>query len=99
MISRLLVGLLVALLRVYQIILSPMFTFLGARCRFHPTCSAYAIEAIRVHGPIGGVWRAARRLSKCHPFHPGGVDLVEPRRTPQQTTQPEAQQSGALTDG
>jgi hypothetical protein len=78
---------LVLLLRGYQLVLSPMFSFLGARCRFHPTCSAYAIEAIRVHGPLGGLWRAARRLSKCHPFHPGGVDLVEPRPRPQQTTQ------------
>jgi hypothetical protein len=88
-------ALLVALLRVYQIFLSPLFTFLGARCRFHPTCSAYAIEAIRVHGPVGGLWRAARRLSKCHPFHPGGVDLVEPRPVRPQTTH----KRGALTDG
>ena len=64
---------LVWLLRGYQILLSPM---LGQRCRFYPTCSNYAIEALHVHGAARGSWLAARRLCRCHPFHAGGVDLV-----------------------
>ncbi|MED5499884.1 MAG: membrane protein insertion efficiency factor YidD, partial [Pseudomonadota bacterium] len=51
------------------------------RCRFWPTCSSYALEAIRLHGPWRGGWLSLRRLSKCHPFHAGGVDPVpEPRQ-------------------
>lgn len=69
--------LLVGLLRGYQILLSPM---LGQRCRFYPTCSNYAIEAIRVHGAGRGGLLAARRLCRCHPFHPGGVDPVPPKQ-------------------
>lgn len=45
-------------------------------CRFYPTCSAYAMEAIEVHGAAKGSWLAMKRIAKCHPFHPGGVDLV-----------------------
>lgn len=51
-----------------------------ARCRFYPTCSAYALEAVTVHGPVRGVLLAARRLLRCHPFHPGGFDPVPGRR-------------------
>lgn len=65
--------LLVWALRAYQLLLSPM---LGQRCRFYPTCSNYAIEALRVHGTARGSWLAARRVCRCHPWHPGGVDLV-----------------------
>lgn len=50
---------------VYRAILSP---FLGPKCRFHPTCSAYALEALETHGPMKGTWLAMRRLSKCHPI-------------------------------
>jgi putative membrane protein insertion efficiency factor len=50
-------------------------------CRFHPTCSAYALEAIAVHGPVRGFGLAVWRLLRCHPFHPGGIDPVPPRRT------------------
>jgi putative membrane protein insertion efficiency factor len=67
--------LLVGLLRGYQLLLSPM---LGQRCRFYPTCSNYAIEALRVHGAARGSWLAARRVCRCHPFNEGGVDLVPP---------------------
>ena len=60
-------------LRTYQIGISPL---LGQHCRFHPTCSRYAIAALRQHGPWRGALLAARRLSRCHPWHPGGVDFV-----------------------
>ena len=53
---------------------------LPARCRFYPTCSAYAAEAIARHGAARGTWLALRRLAKCAPWHPGGVDLVPPAR-------------------
>ncbi|MCB1875018.1 MAG: membrane protein insertion efficiency factor YidD [Chromatiales bacterium] len=61
------------LIRAYQLTLSP---FLGQHCRFHPTCSAYAIEAIERHGAARGSWLALRRISRCHPWHPGGIDPV-----------------------
>lgn len=48
-------------------------------CRFYPTCSAYALEAVEVHGPAKGSWLALKRIGKCHPFHPGGFDPVPPR--------------------
>lgn len=60
-------------LRFYKRILSPM---LPAACRFYPTCSVYAIEAVEKHGALRGGWLAIKRIGKCHPFHPGGVDLV-----------------------
>jgi putative membrane protein insertion efficiency factor len=61
------------LLRGYQLAISPL---LGVSCRFHPTCSEYAREAIMKHGVVRGVWLAARRLARCHPWHPGGIDQV-----------------------
>jgi putative membrane protein insertion efficiency factor len=60
-------------IRVYQLCLSP---FLGAACRFTPTCSHYAEEAIKTHGPLKGGYLTARRLCKCHPFHTPGFDPV-----------------------
>ncbi|GAB6929839.1 membrane protein insertion efficiency factor YidD [Paenibacillus sp. JCM 10914] len=51
-----------------------------ATCRFYPTCSAYALEAVEVHGALKGSWLAARRIARCHPFNPGGIDLVPPRK-------------------
>lgn len=65
---------LLALLRVYQLALSPIFTALGVSCRFHPTCSAYAVAVIRKDGAWRGSLRALARLSRCHPWHPGGFD-------------------------
>lgn len=70
--------LLLALLAGYRRWISPL---LPAQCRFYPTCSAYAAEAIRVHGPARGGWLALRRLARCHPFHPGGLDPVPPPRS------------------
>jgi putative membrane protein insertion efficiency factor len=63
----------------YQRAISPV---LPPRCRFEPTCSAYAAEAVAVHGAGRGSWLALRRLLKCAPWHPGGLDLVPPARTP-----------------
>jgi putative membrane protein insertion efficiency factor len=71
--------LLVWLIRGYQLFLSPLKP---PSCRFAPTCSHYAIEAIRRFGAWKGGWLALRRILKCHPFHPGGIDPVpEPNKT------------------
>ena len=66
-------ALLLGLLRLYQYALRPL---LGANCRFYPSCSDYAREAIERHGAARGVWLAARRLGRCHPYHAGGYDPV-----------------------
>lgn len=66
-------ALLLALIRAYQFLLSP---WIGNQCRFYPTCSAYAADAIRCHGSLKGSWLAARRICRCHPWHPGGFDPV-----------------------
>ena len=68
-------NLLIACIRAYQLTLSP---FLGGSCRFMPTCSAYAIEALRTHGPARGLTLAIRRLSACHPLGRSGFDPVPP---------------------
>ncbi len=66
-------ALLIALIRGYQWFISPL---LGNHCRFYPSCSQYAREAIERHGALRGVWLAIRRVARCHPWHPGGVDPV-----------------------
>ena len=65
--------LLIALIRGYQYLISPL---IGPCCRFYPTCSQYAIEAIELYGVLRGSYLTLRRIFKCHPFHPGGVDPV-----------------------
>jgi putative membrane protein insertion efficiency factor len=70
---------LLLLLAGYRRFVSPL---LGPRCRFYPSCSAYALEAVQVHGALRGSWLAARRLSRCHPFHAGGLDPVPGRNRP-----------------
>lgn len=78
------VALLLAI-RLYQRTLSPALPILtlgGCVCRFAPTCSHYAADAIRAHGAIRGAWLAARRLAKCTPLHPGGIDPVPARPRP-----------------
>lgn len=70
---------LLALLTGYSRWISPL---LGPRCRFYPTCSAYAAGAVRSHGAWRGSWLAAWRVARCHPFHPGGHDPVPPVRPP-----------------
>ena len=64
---------LIGFIKVYRLVLSP---FIGQHCRFTPTCSEYAIQAIDEHGAVRGSWLAVRRLSRCHPFHTGGWDPV-----------------------
>jgi putative membrane protein insertion efficiency factor len=66
---------LVWVLRAYQLVLSPM---LGQNCRFYPSCSSYAIEALQVHGAARGALLAARRVCRCHPWNEGGFDPVPP---------------------
>ncbi|MCK4363474.1 MAG: membrane protein insertion efficiency factor YidD [Candidatus Aminicenantes bacterium] len=61
------------LIRCYQMFISPL---LGRHCRFYPSCSSYTYEAIKKHGLLKGVFLGGKRLLKCHPFHPGGVDLI-----------------------
>ncbi|MES9906329.1 MAG: membrane protein insertion efficiency factor YidD [Sedimenticola sp.] len=65
--------LLILLVKGYSYLVSP---FLGNNCRYYPTCSEYAQEAIECHGVITGLWLAIKRVSRCHPFHEGGVDPV-----------------------
>jgi putative membrane protein insertion efficiency factor len=65
--------LLVFLVRIYRLAISPL---LGRSCRFHPSCSEYAIEAIERHGSCKGSWLAVRRISRCHPWNAGGYDPV-----------------------
>ncbi|NET30994.1 MAG: membrane protein insertion efficiency factor YidD [Cyanothece sp. SIO1E1] len=67
---------LLGLIRAYRILISPL---LLPTCRFQPTCSQYALEAIERFGPWRGSWLALRRVSRCHPWHPGGYDPVPPR--------------------
>jgi len=64
---------LVALLRAYQYAVSPL---LGRNCRYFPSCSEYAVEAVEKHGAIKGGWRGVKRVCGCHPWHPGGYDPV-----------------------
>jgi putative membrane protein insertion efficiency factor len=65
--------LLLALVRAYQYLLRPL---LGSNCRFYPSCSDYAREALERHGALKGTWLAVCRVGRCHPYHPGGFDPV-----------------------
>jgi putative membrane protein insertion efficiency factor len=67
--------LLLRLIGAYRLMLSPFF---GTQCRFYPTCSAYALEAIETHGSLKGSWLAVKRIARCGPWHPGGPDPVPP---------------------
>lgn len=75
--SRLPAQLLTLLVRAYQLLLSPLF---AGSCRFYPSCSAYAVQALHGHGAVRGTWLTLRRLSRCHPWNPGGVDEVPQSR-------------------
>lgn len=67
---------LMACLRAWRLIVSPWY---GQTCRYYPSCAAYALDAVRIHGAARGSWLALRRLGRCHPWTPGGVDLVPQR--------------------
>ncbi|AGX05944.1 MULTISPECIES: membrane protein insertion efficiency factor YidD [Bacillaceae] len=69
MLQKMMIG----LIRFYQIAISPLKP---PSCRFYPTCSHYGLEAVKRFGPFKGGWLAVRRITKCHPFHPGGFDPV-----------------------
>lgn len=69
--------LLTLLIRGYRYLISP---WLGNHCRFYPSCSHYALDAIEHHGALKGSWLAVARLLRCHPWHPGGYDPVPPSK-------------------
>jgi uncharacterized protein len=71
--------LLIGLLRAYRLLISPLY---GQVCRYHPSCSAYALKAVQVHGSLRGTWYAVRRVGRCHPWAAGGYDPVPPEMPP-----------------
>ena len=81
---------LIVLVRLYQLLVSPFF---GPTCRYYPSCSAYAVTALQTHGAIKGSWLAIRRLLRCHPWSPGGVDHVPPRKGQDQAAPERAERS------
>lgn len=70
---------LILLIQGYRYLFSP---WLGNHCRFYPSCSHYAQEAVHTHGALRGSWLTLRRLGRCHPWHAGGVDPVPPKEVP-----------------
>lgn len=72
---------------VYRTVFSAIFRQFGGKCRFYPTCSSYALEALDVHGGLKGGWLTLKRFAKCGPFHEGGHDPVPKRKTPSSKVQ------------
>lgn len=81
--QSILLRLAVRIIRLYQKLISPM---LGPHCRFYPTCSQYAVEALTTHGVVKGTGYTVLRVCKCHPLHPGGVDFVPPHKSQEEAT-------------
>lgn len=71
--------LLILFIQAYRYLVSP---WLGNHCRFYPSCSQYAMDAVHTHGALRGGWLSLRRLSRCHPWHAGGIDPVPPKELP-----------------
>jgi uncharacterized protein len=88
--------LLIGFLRAYRLLISPLY---GQVCRYHPSCSAYALEAITVHGSLMGTWLAVRRLGRCHPWAAGGYDPVPPPRVPAESSRLSAGSSPSPQQG
>ena len=76
---------LIGLLKAYRFAISPLY---GQVCRYHPTCSAYALEAVQTHGAVRGTWLAMRRVARCHPWAAGGFDPVPPHKNRRSSTPP-----------
>ena len=76
---------LIGLLKAYRFAISPLY---GQVCRYHPTCSAYALEAVQTHGAMRGSWLAMRRVARCHPWAAGGLDPVPPPKNRRSSTPP-----------
>lgn len=73
MFKKLLANIFIGIIKFYQLAISP---FLGAKCRYTPSCSAYGVEAIKKHGPLKGFWLALKRFGRCHPWGSSGYDPV-----------------------
>ncbi|ABL84193.1 MULTISPECIES: membrane protein insertion efficiency factor YidD [unclassified Nocardioides] len=84
--------LLIGFLRAYRLLISPLY---GQVCRYHPSCSAYALEAVRSHGSLKGSWLAGRRLVRCHPWAAGGYDPVPPASSRRRAGSSPSTQQGA----
>lgn len=87
MLKSLFSGILIGLIRFYQLAISPFFP---SSCRYTPTCSHYALEAVKVHGPVKGGYLAIKRISSCHPWGGSGYDPVPPKDTPSHSHPDEA---------
>ncbi len=89
---RALLAIVLAPLWVYRHVISPL---MPQTCRFYPSCSAYAEEALKTHGAVRGSWLALHRLARCHPWTPGGVDHVPPPQAPRESDLPASPVTGA----
>ena len=88
--------LLIGLLKAYRLLISPLY---GQVCRYHPSCSAYALEAVQRHGSLRGSWLAVRRLARCHPWAAGGYDPVPEGRRGDQGDPPTVRTEADTTRG